>query len=75
MYNDNNIHTVTIVIGKVLKFHILEEVLIKNSQNVITNKMKPIVDWKKLLPIGRLGGDTYTFIQNGLDLPRPDRKI
>lgn len=72
IYNENNQHTVTIVIGKILKFHLLEEVLVSNSTS---SHNKPVVDWRKLLPVGRLGGDTYTFINNGLDLPRPDRKI
>jgi hypothetical protein len=35
----------------------------------------PEVDWSKLLPVGRLGGDSYTFVKNEFELPRPARTI
>lgn len=71
MLNDEGKHSVTLVIGRVKKFHILQEVLTKESADT----MKPIVDWIKLSPVARLGGDTFTVVSNGFDLKRPDGKI
>eukprot|EP00597_Dinobryon_sp_UTEXLB2267_P004595 CAMPEP_0170064948 /NCGR_PEP_ID=MMETSP0019_2-20121128/5227_1 /TAXON_ID=98059 /ORGANISM="Dinobryon sp., Strain UTEXLB2267" /LENGTH=167 /DNA_ID=CAMNT_0010271711 /DNA_START=263 /DNA_END=766 /DNA_ORIENTATION=+ len=71
VYNDANEHTVTIVMGKIVKIHIHEGVIANLSD---ADKMKPLVDWKKLLPMARLGGDTYGVLGDSFDLPRPDRK-
>lgn len=65
--NDDNVHSSTLVIGKIVNFHLLEEVLTKESANTT----KPIVDWQKLRPIARMGGETYTTVDNGFDLSRP----
>jgi len=69
--NDEGKHSVTLVIGRVKKFHVLQEVLTKES----VDTMKPIVDWMKLSPVARMGGDTYTMVSNGFDLKRPDGKL
>lgn len=69
--NEQQEHTVTLVIGKVIKFHILDASLTDKSLGT----EKPVVDWTKLSPVARLGGDTYTVINNSFDLPRPDRKV
>lgn len=50
-----------------MKFHILEEVLTEESANTA----KPVVDWQKLRPVARMGGDTYTTVDNGFDIARP----
>jgi len=71
VYNDSNEHTVTIVMGKIVKIHINEGVIVNLSD---ADKGKPLVDWRKLLPMARLGGDTYGVLGDSFDLPRPDRK-
>lgn len=65
--NDDNVHSSTLVLGKILKFHVLEDVLTPESKG----SPKPIVDWQKLRPIARMGGDTYTVVDNGFDISRP----
>lgn len=65
--NDVNAHSVTLVIGRVLRIHINEGVMDPSSS-------RPAVDWTKLLPMARLGGDTYGLLGSSFDLPRPDRK-
>ncbi len=67
--NDNKEHTVSIVVGRIVKIHIHKEVLTEGS--TVT---KPVIDWKKLRVIGRLGGLTYTEVDNGFDLIRPSVK-
>lgn len=65
--NDDNVHSSTLVLGKILKFHVLEDVLTPESNG----SPKPVVDWRKLRPIARMGGDTYTVVDNGFDISRP----
>jgi len=69
--NDAQDHTTSIVIGRIQKVHIHEEVLTEQSKET----MKPIVDYAKLLPVGRLGGEMYTVVDNAIDIPRPSGKI
>jgi len=59
--------TTTIVIGKVVMIHIAEDVSARSPSGKI------IVDSEKLLPISRLGGNTYGRTREMFDLPRPDR--
>lgn len=66
--NDDGVHTVSVVTARIVRFHIHEEVLTAESAD---KPNRPIVDWTKLQPVGRLGGDTYTVVQNGIDIPRP----
>lgn len=65
--NDEGVHSVTLVIGRVVKFHVLQDVHTPESLNTL----KPIVDWTKLKPVARMGGDTYTSVVNGFDISRP----
>jgi flavin reductase (DIM6/NTAB) family NADH-FMN oxidoreductase RutF len=69
--NDDGIHSVTLVIGKIVKFHILQAV----HEDGTINTLKPIVDWQKLRVVGRLGGDSYTSINNHFNLIRPSGKL
>jgi flavin reductase (DIM6/NTAB) family NADH-FMN oxidoreductase RutF len=48
------------VVGEIVRAHAAEEVLTEGR-----------VDIAKLKPIGRLGGDGYTFVGQDLTLPRP----
>jgi flavin reductase (DIM6/NTAB) family NADH-FMN oxidoreductase RutF len=48
------------VVGEIVRAHAAEEVLTDGH-----------VDIAKLKPIGRLGGDGYTFVRQDLTLPRP----
>eukprot|EP01032_Pedospumella_encystans_P022791 gene22791-25818_t len=66
--NDDGVHTVSVVTARVVRFHVHEEVLTEESAGKLN---KPVVDWAKLQPVGRLGGDIYTVVQNGIDIPRP----
>mmetsp|Transcript_10210 Transcript_10210/g.16758 ORF Transcript_10210/g.16758 Transcript_10210/m.16758 type:complete len:143 (+) Transcript_10210:521-949(+) len=72
VYNSEGKHSVSIVTGRIVRFHVHEGVLTDACKS---SPQKPVIDWEKLQPVGRLGGDTYTFVQSGYDLPRPDRKV
>jgi flavin reductase (DIM6/NTAB) family NADH-FMN oxidoreductase RutF len=65
--NDDNVHSSSLVLGKIIKFHVLEEVLTPES----ADSLKPIVDWKKLRPVSRMGGETFTVVDKCFDIPRP----
>ena len=52
--NDMGEHTTTIVMGRVVRFHIHKDVLEKDCEDD-----KPIIDLCKLQPVGRAGGTTY----------------
>lgn len=65
--NCNDATTTTIVIGKVVMVHIAEDISARSPSGKI------IVDSEKLLPISRLGGNTYGRTREMFDLPRPDR--
>ena len=69
--NDKGEHTCTIVTARILKVHLQNDVITKESQGT----MKPVVDWTKLQVIGRLGGNSYTQVTNSFDLSRPDGKV
>lgn len=64
MYNDEGTHTVTLIVGRIVQIHVAQDVLSPG------NPQKPLVDWLKLSPVARMGGETYTFVNNGFDLPR-----
>lgn len=66
--NDEGVHTVSVVTARIVRFHVHEEVLTEASADKPT---KPIVDWQKLQPVGRMGGETYTIVDNGRDIARP----
>lgn len=67
VYNEDNVHTCTIVIGRVVCYHLHSAVLTDESRG----SDAPVVDWRKLRAVGRMGGNTFTFAANGYDLPRP----
>lgn len=52
--NDAGDHTTTIVMGRVVRFHIHEDVLEKGRDDD-----QPLVDLCQLQPVGRAGGSTY----------------
>lgn len=58
--------TTEIVLAKVVRFHVDEEVLVDNH-----DPLKPKVDTMKLKPIGRLGGNIYSTLGDTVDIPRP----
>jgi flavin reductase (DIM6/NTAB) family NADH-FMN oxidoreductase RutF len=58
--------TTEIVLAKVVRFHIDDEILAEHN-----DPLKPIVDTMKLKPIGRLGGNIYTTLGDTADVPRP----
>ena len=60
--NDQNQRTGTVVLGKVLYFHINETIIDKESF---------LVDTKELRPVSRLGGITYGRTTEAYELPRP----
>ncbi|RYH05681.1 hypothetical protein EON65_44035 [archaeon] len=65
--NPQKEHSATIVMGRIVRFHVHESVLTASSTDA-----KPVVDWQKLSVVGRLGGDIFTLINNGRDIPRPE---
>ncbi|GAA5962983.1 hypothetical protein JCM3765_006738 [Sporobolomyces pararoseus] len=60
--NDQNKRTGTVVLGKVLYFHINEQIIDKESF---------LIDTKELRPVSRLGGITYGRTTEAYELPRP----
>jgi len=52
--NDDGVHSTTIVMGRVVRFHIHDSVLQDGR-----DEDKPLVDLEKLQPVGRAGGITY----------------
>ena len=59
--NDNDEHTATMVIGRVVNIHVNEHVL---------DEGKNVVDLKKLKPMARGGGNTYVTVGNTFDMNR-----
>lgn len=70
IYNDNGVHTTTIVMGRVVRFHI-NELTLKDGRP----DDSPVVDLDKLNAVGRAGDVTYWPVgvksENKLPLPRP----
>jgi flavin reductase (DIM6/NTAB) family NADH-FMN oxidoreductase RutF len=79
-YNDKQEHTVSLVTARIVQFHVHEDVLLEEKSTSAsasasvsasatqtqtqTQPVKPVVDWQKLKPVGRLGGDSYTLTTN-----------
>ncbi len=59
--------TTTIILGQVVMMHINQGVAGKSPSGKLT------VDFEKLRPVARLGGNTYGEVGRVYDLPRPDR--
>jgi len=66
VYNDDGEHTTTIVMGRVVKFHVHESVLQEGREDDA-----PLVDLKKLNAVGRAGDITYwpNGVEEGNALP------
>ena len=75
-FNEETKHTVSVVTARIVRFHVMDEVLTEAANaNVMSGILKPVVDWKKLQVVGRLGGDSYTFVDNNYDLTRPSGEV
>ena len=80
VYNDDGVHTTTIVMGRVVKFHVDERVLDLGDDGGRgkSGEGSPKVDLRALDAVGRAGGVTYWPVGvtskdegNVLPLPRP----
>eukprot|EP01038_Epipyxis_sp_PR26KG_P012815 gene12815-17180_t len=71
VHNNANVHTQTLIIGKIIRIHLHDEVLVPGSGE----KDAPLIDWEKLNPMCRLGGDSYATITDVFDLTRPVRNV
>ena len=58
IFNDKGEHTTTIVMGKIVQYHIHSSVLKKENRDG-TKATAPIVDLEKLQSVGRAGDVTY----------------
>ena len=56
LYNDEGEHTTTIVMGKIVRFHIHSSVLEENNDGI---ESSPVVDLERLRSVGRVGDITY----------------
>jgi flavin reductase (DIM6/NTAB) family NADH-FMN oxidoreductase RutF len=61
--NDAGKVTATMVIARVVLFHVNGEVFDAASGQVLAERLRPIA---------RLGGDTYSQTRGAFDLPRPN---
>lgn len=64
--NDSGNETTEIVLAKIVRFHVDEQVLVDGF-----DPLRPNVDTLKLKPVGRLGGNVYTTLGDTADIPRP----
>lgn len=64
--NDSGKETTEIVLAKIVRFHVDEQVLVDGF-----DPLKPNVDTLKLKPVGRIGGNIYTSLGDLADIPRP----
>lgn len=69
VHNDSGKHTCTIVFGKIVRIHVHEGLLSQESRG--SSVVDPIVDYRLLRPVARMGGNTYTVVKEGFDLDRP----
>ena len=69
VHNDKGDHTTTIVLGRVVKYHIHESVLIEKNND----PKRPVIDLQKIRACGRVGGISYWPAGEGKEviLPRP----
>lgn len=66
LINDNGDHTTTIITGRIVMFHVNEEILIIDKNTGIKS-----INNELLKPLGRLGGDTWCKLGERFDIPRP----
>ena len=63
--NDAGEHTATQIIGRVVMFHAVEELV---RQTPSGNK---IINYSGYKPLGRMGGDSWVQLAETIDIPRP----
>ena len=73
LINEDKVHSSSIVLGRIQRVHVLKEILIEREteRDGERKKQRPVVDWRKLRPVGRLGGDSYTMVTNEREMKRP----
>lgn len=69
IYNDKGEHTTSLVLGRVVRFHVHDDVVEYGSGK----EDRPLVSIEKLKPLGRVGGVRYTTIGDAFDLARPTK--
>ncbi|KAM0793339.1 hypothetical protein ACM66B_000794 [Microbotryomycetes sp. NB124-2] len=60
--NDDGIRTHTVVLGRVVRFHVRGDIIDKDTL---------LIDTAKLRPVSRLGGITYARVTSTFETPRP----
>ena len=65
IFNDSGVHTSTVVLGRVVRFHISEPILEDGAHGVLTTNTL------ELKPCGRLGGDRWAALGHTFDIKRP----
>ncbi|KAK4050500.1 hypothetical protein OIO90_005083 [Microbotryomycetes sp. JL221] len=60
--NDDNILTHTVVLGRIVRFHVREDIIDDETL---------LIDTSKLRPVSRLGGITYARVTSTFETPRP----
>lgn len=65
VFNDKGDHTSTIVLGRVVRFHVIEPLLEEGAYGV------PTLNTLELRPCGRLGGDRWASLGKTFDIKRP----
>ena len=65
IFNDKGAHTSTIVLGRVVRFHVQEPILMEGAHGV------PTTNTLDLKPCGRLGGDRWASLGHTFDIVRP----
>lgn len=63
--NDKGNITTHVVFGRIVQFHILDDILTSSEQRGYE------VDFSKFKSVGRLGGDIWCKVGDTIDLPRP----
>jgi flavin reductase (DIM6/NTAB) family NADH-FMN oxidoreductase RutF len=71
MLNGKGEVSATLVLGQVVMVHTAKFV----TEFMGEDKGKPAVNFERLRPLCRLGGDTYGVVGSTFDLPRPDRFV
>jgi flavin reductase (DIM6/NTAB) family NADH-FMN oxidoreductase RutF len=66
LYNDKGEFSSSVVIGRVVMFHVVEPLLEKSPRGNYQ------VKFKGFQPMGRLNGDTWCHVGPQFDIPRPN---
>lgn len=65
VFNDKGAYSSTIVLGRVVRFHVQKSLLLEGANGV------PTTDTHGLKPCGRLGGDRWALLGETFDIKRP----